>query len=290
MKMVKYWLLRFYPRAWRERYEEEFLALLEQYAPTFRDLLDILLNALNEQTSTLLKERRDMLNQRRTQPSAFIFRACLVIGSIIVLGMTISGMILTRAELAHDSTTLSSALTSCIILVLYGAAGWQAARFTRQTGLLYGGICGLAAGAVFLLYNSINNLGNPDGTTYEILANGTMATEFLLCLLAGLLATRATGHFVTGLLAGMWTGMISILIGGISLWLITALFNNIAIHGTLFLQDYLKSGVKSVTDFAILDGLDGFSIMLTIFPIGGAILGAIGGAIGNGFVRRQVQS
>lgn len=38
-------LLRLYPRAWRERYEAEFVALLEARGPCLSDMLDILLGA-----------------------------------------------------------------------------------------------------------------------------------------------------------------------------------------------------------------------------------------------------
>ena len=33
-------LVRLYPRAWRDRYEEEFLTLLAERPPTFADLVD----------------------------------------------------------------------------------------------------------------------------------------------------------------------------------------------------------------------------------------------------------
>jgi hypothetical protein len=40
-------LVRLYPRAWRDRYEEEFLALLAERPPTFGDLLDTVRGALD---------------------------------------------------------------------------------------------------------------------------------------------------------------------------------------------------------------------------------------------------
>jgi hypothetical protein len=40
-------LIRLYPRAWRERYEDEFLALLEARPPTIGDRLDIVRAALD---------------------------------------------------------------------------------------------------------------------------------------------------------------------------------------------------------------------------------------------------
>ncbi|HEX6480255.1 MAG TPA: hypothetical protein VF043_15565 [Ktedonobacteraceae bacterium] len=105
-----------------------------------------------------------------------------------------------------------------------------------------------------------------------------------------MLTTHATRNIVTGLLAGMWAGMIAMLIGGISLTVITALFTDTIIHGALFYQDSLKSGVSSATDFTVLDSLNGFCGGLIILPLGGAFLGALGGVPGRGLARQQVQS
>ena len=189
-------------------------------------------------------------------------------------------MLLVRTELANYGA-LTSSLTGCCLLVLYAVAGWRAPYFTKQAGLRYGGVFGLTAGMVFLLYFALDNLSNPNAAFDTLLGNSTTVAEFLLCFIAGLLVTRATRHIVTGLLVGMWTGMIAMLIGGISLGVITALFTDTISHGTLFFQDYLKSGVQSATDFTILDSLKGFCLGLIILPVGGAFLGALGGVLGR---------
>jgi hypothetical protein len=48
MKTTKY-LLRLYPRTWRERYEEEFLAMLDQRPVSFLDGIDLFFGALDAQ-------------------------------------------------------------------------------------------------------------------------------------------------------------------------------------------------------------------------------------------------
>ena len=45
--MLTKWLLAFYPLAWRERYEEEMLALMEQHSVTFRTVIDLLCGAMD---------------------------------------------------------------------------------------------------------------------------------------------------------------------------------------------------------------------------------------------------
>ena len=41
------WFLRLFPRGWRERYADEFLALIEDSQPGLRDTLDIIVSALD---------------------------------------------------------------------------------------------------------------------------------------------------------------------------------------------------------------------------------------------------
>ena len=40
-------LVRIYPRAWRDRYEDEFLGVLAEAPPSFLDRIDILLGAMD---------------------------------------------------------------------------------------------------------------------------------------------------------------------------------------------------------------------------------------------------
>lgn len=288
MRRLKYWLLSLYPRRWRERYEEEFIALLEQYAPSWSDLFDIFFYALHEQIFTLFWKGNAMLQQMRSDAS--IFRVSFVLGSLITLGILITGMLLARAELASYGFALSSSVASCFLLVLYAITGWLAPSFIERTVLRFGAIFGSTAGAAFLLYDVLDNLGNPDSALNTFLSNVTIIAQILLCFVAGLLVTRITRSITTGLLVGMWTGMIAMLIGGISLGVLTALFNDIIIQGTLFSHDYINSGVQSPMAFSILDCFNGFCAGLILLPVVGAILGALGGALGNGLSRLQAQS
>jgi len=47
MIRLRRWLIRLYPQAWRERYEAEFVALLEESPTTLLDTLDLTLGALD---------------------------------------------------------------------------------------------------------------------------------------------------------------------------------------------------------------------------------------------------
>ena len=57
-------LVRLYPRSWRERYEDEFLGLLEVRPPTMRDRVDILRGALDARLDEGSPDRRDPSGSR----------------------------------------------------------------------------------------------------------------------------------------------------------------------------------------------------------------------------------
>ena len=41
------WLVKLYPKKWRDRYEDEFLYILENKKLTFLEILDVVINALD---------------------------------------------------------------------------------------------------------------------------------------------------------------------------------------------------------------------------------------------------
>ena len=72
------WILRLYPLAWRERYEIEMVALLEQHQITLWTVLDLLVGALDARLDPHYRRERQMLPFRRFQTS---WR--LVIGALV---------------------------------------------------------------------------------------------------------------------------------------------------------------------------------------------------------------
>lgn len=59
-------LVRLYPRAWRERYEEEFLALLADREPSWRDVPDISGAVAREWSRTVLTPRTELAALQRS--------------------------------------------------------------------------------------------------------------------------------------------------------------------------------------------------------------------------------
>jgi uncharacterized oligopeptide transporter (OPT) family protein len=63
MKIVT-WILRCYPRRWRERYQEEMLAVLAQHTISLITLLDLLLGALDARLDPAYRTQEGLMFQR----------------------------------------------------------------------------------------------------------------------------------------------------------------------------------------------------------------------------------
>jgi DNA-binding PadR family transcriptional regulator len=59
------WMLRLYPPAWRERYEAEMVALLEQHEITFFTVVDLLVGALDARLDPHYRRARPLVPLRR---------------------------------------------------------------------------------------------------------------------------------------------------------------------------------------------------------------------------------
>ncbi len=93
-KALRAWLVHLYPRSWRERYAEEFEALLEQCLGSPLDVVDIILGALDAHLQLLNGDQvswrwLNMLNKLRTT-ILMVFAAYI---GYIVAGMALVGLV-----------------------------------------------------------------------------------------------------------------------------------------------------------------------------------------------------
>ena len=72
------WILRLYPPAWRERYESEMIALLEQHHLTLWTMLDLLVGALDARLDPHYHRARQLLPLRRIRTSWQLASAAFV--------------------------------------------------------------------------------------------------------------------------------------------------------------------------------------------------------------------
>ena len=94
MKMDRTWLLRLYPRAWRDRYEDEFAVLLEQCPLSLGDLFDIIVGAIDAHLHPCvpLQGGRVFMIQR--------LRGAMIMGLCASISFFVAGV--TFEETIHD--------------------------------------------------------------------------------------------------------------------------------------------------------------------------------------------
>jgi hypothetical protein len=91
MKIDRKWLLRLYPRAWRNRYEDEFTALLEQCPFSLSDLLDIFLGAIDARLHPHVPRGGEML-QGGISLMVQRLRRAMLIGLCAYIGFFVAGV------------------------------------------------------------------------------------------------------------------------------------------------------------------------------------------------------
>ena len=86
------WLVRLYPRQWRERYGEEFEALLQEGSGGFRAFVNVLVSAIGEyavpamRSGVVMNQYPDSLLTLGRRPSAFLPMAMSIAALVTVLG------------------------------------------------------------------------------------------------------------------------------------------------------------------------------------------------------------
>ncbi|MBU3092868.1 hypothetical protein KPL35_12375 [Clostridium sp. CF011] len=84
------WVIYLYPKKWRERYEDEFLYILEKRKLSFKEIIDVFVNAMDARLLNLVEVIISMGNNISDIMLKSVFKRSLIIGSIVLLGV-ISG-------------------------------------------------------------------------------------------------------------------------------------------------------------------------------------------------------
>src|SRR5215472_14205565 len=132
------WMLRLYPRAWRKRYGEEMLALLEQHSITFWTVIDLFLGALDARLDPYYHSQRPLIPRlpARGLQSSWNLMLTAFIGFWLTLILWLSGgsgwgplsfswpstdVIMGLGSLAYLSLPF-------ILTALVGWIGWQGGK------------------------------------------------------------------------------------------------------------------------------------------------------------------
>jgi hypothetical protein len=163
---IRNWLIRLYPRVWRERYEDEFEALLEECLHSPLDVLDIFLGALDARLELPYETNwrlMNMVNKLRTTV-LFVFAAFI---AFIVAGFSLTGLMddsqlapLTKANpaLSASYTMIEVGSVVGLLAIVIGGAplAWTIIRraFTsqrRDLGLLFVPLISFLALVIYFL-------------------------------------------------------------------------------------------------------------------------------------------
>ncbi len=210
---------------------------------------------------------------------AFTVRLTLL--TIIMLNLAmIGGRVFSYRPLLAMPGGLKFVLEPPSLLILYALLViWATSRpdAGRQRTLQIGTRLGLIAGIVQIVHMLLENLAN-FGVANGTVTLSSMALTFLLWGLAGYRASRATTSTGSGVLAGSWSAMLTMLIA--------VSFGFALLYSSIPPLDYVaswpefqRSGWKDVHAFSIANTLDsGFSHLL-IGPIIGALFGGVAGMV-----------
>lgn len=115
------WILWLYPRGWRERYETEMVALLEQHEISFWTVLDLLMGAVDAQLDPHYRRERQLFPLRRFQTSWWMAISAFAVFWIALLPwlwMSVLGF-------TSDNTNCSNWTNNYALCVMRMAVGTQ---------------------------------------------------------------------------------------------------------------------------------------------------------------------
>ncbi len=151
----------------------------------------------------------------------------------------------------------------------------------KDSWIKQGILFGLLLGSIHIGYNLINNLAPANATLNSLLNNSILLAVLIFCGIAGYVAARKTGQMKTGTYAGLFTGLLSMVIGMSALFVMTFVFMALIRQNAFMLDDFRRSGLKNIDQFIIEDAV-GATLVGTLFSlVAGGIFGTLGGYLGR---------
>jgi hypothetical protein len=208
-----------------------------------------------------------------------------VIVAVALVALLLAVDLLVYPSLTRDPEFPLYMAAAAIVGVLYiFFALWWTGLPALGPALRLGALFGLGAGLGWLMEIVAGNLAV--GQPWQLIPyyGGTLIA-LAVTFAAGVGGALATHSFWGGLVAGVWSGILSGLIGCLALMSVPWLFAGTLQHDPQTLAEFSRSGASDLATYIAGDYSAGAIAHLLIGLTMGLILGALGAAIGAGVVR-----
>jgi hypothetical protein len=295
-------LLRLYPRAHRRAFGQQ---MLQTFHDHYRDMVETRRDGalwywhdvLRDTGRSLVREYLLALrtaSSERTGPmktGVWIVMA-VAAGLLLLLGLRVwlSPAVLSAPHGA--GTGLSTVVGLALLLLAYALVagglfrraplGTSGPRPTRVTvALRRATLVGALLGGGALVAIAVDTLGNVDSSLSLMVWGVVLLAAPLGWGVASLRVARAGGSWRLGLLAGLWSGMVSALVGTAGEVASTLVALPRLVQHELSNPDYLAWHQPDVQSYAIASALSVAMIGLILAPIVASIAGSIGSGLGK---------
>ena len=142
-------LVRLYPKAWRDRYEEEFLTLLAERPPTFADLVDTVRGALDAHLNP----------QGQTEPSPWTHRLPGIFA--LIAGALWSTVFVAFVVWQNGAWAIAILFPVAMLFMLLSLPGDYMAAHGRRIAIALGviGLCIVVANLPYSLVTAVAGIG-----------------------------------------------------------------------------------------------------------------------------------
>jgi hypothetical protein len=224
----------------------------------------------------------------QTRPAATPVGIALVGGCLIGLAFV---AITIRSYPASDEQT-ALYYGSAALLILCGIVAFltTSPRTVEGANLLrLGTIFGVASGAFWIVEIVTGNLVAVDSDVTHVVYRAATAIAAFLPLVAGAVAAYQTRRIRSGVAVGFWSGLVSGMIGFLTLVFIAYCFMGVLQHDPQTLQEYAHSAEHTLPTYIVGDFLAAACAHLVIVGIAWCtLLGSLGGFVGVLLKRSQI--